>query len=585
MPISYPYLKSEGMQTFTLLAIIVCFANVFYFMNSSAIPIIQADAWYFLDVDVIKWAQGGFHWQDLFVKRGLVDHAQPLNKFFLYVNYRFFDLDFRFESFLGFFGLASIAIFFCLQFIRHVQQNNSDPVCGLVFLMAIFTLASLNATGLYSWTLVTFSFLPLFIAILTSWSMWKIITQNRLLIALPFSFIAFVIVGDTAAIILWFSISITVVLLKLRSDRVLFRKALIWLLVSGIYVGGYFLLLNFKFLFSESNSASGKSLDLLDIHFYIESIRIIFSSTLVQAQHLEVFGTNAKSVSWIIAIPVFYFYVQHFLQLLFFNRPVRDVDFLITFILTYATISIAAIIFGRVPEFGVEYLNQPRYVLVYQLIPFALLLKWAFSAKTNIKFIPQHFMYGIILISFAAFTLLQLGYSAKAHKSTRWISQWVSNQVVAISSYASDPAIPAGNCTAHSKPICNLPVSKRNELLSFLITHQLNLFNPDFQWKYRVFPVVKIEKYSLIGWGPQELKVNSTTQGIWIKFFQPIQEKNSEIKITLGGIEIERIYISGNVVTFDVPPAIKIAPGEHILSFRMLGDGKETMIGKLTISN
>lgn len=569
-------------QTFTLLAIVICLLNAFYFMCSSAIPIIQADAWYFLDVDVLKWANEGFHWDDLFVKRGLIDHAQPMNKFFLYLNYRLFNLDFRFESFLGFLGLVLITLFFIIKFFQHIRNNNSYFFSSLIFLMAIFTLSSLNATGLYSWTLVTFQFLPLFIAIVTAWYAWKMVLHNQLFLALPFSLIAFIIVGDTAAIILWVSISIAILLLNFRSDGLVLRRVIFWICGSGIYVGIYFLILNFNFLSADSTSASAKSLNLLDLNFYLESIRIIFSSTLMQGLHLEVFGENAKLVSWVVAVPVFYFYVMHFLQLLFISKPKNDIDFLITFILTYATISIVAIIFGRVPEFGVDYLNQPRYVLVYQLIPFALFLKWSFATQPS-EIFRRRLTTGAFVVFFAAFVMVQVIYSVKAHKSTRWISQWVSNQVVAISNYTNDPSIPSGNCTPHSKPICNLPVNKRNELLSLMINRQLNLFNPNFQWRYRVFPSIKTENLNVIAWGPQILSPSLQSKGIWIKLFQPIQNEAS-IKIRLGEIAIKKMYFLGNVITFDIPDSVKNTRGEYDLRLSIDDWKNEKYIGKLNIT-
>jgi hypothetical protein len=577
---AYQFSKKDLLKAFILLTISASFLNVFYFMCSSAIPIIQEDAWYFLDVDVIKWANEGFHAQDLFVKRGLVDHVQPLNKFFLYLNYRLFNLDFRFESLLGFFGLISIAIAFIYHFFQRIRQDSFPLVSSLIFLMAMFTLASLNATGLYSWTLVTFSFLPLGIAILAAWCVWQIVSRKQIFLTLPFLLVAFVVVGDTAAIILWVSIAITVLLLNFKDTNLLFRS-FAWLAAIGIYVGLYFLILNYKFLLAESGPAVGQPINLLDINFYLESIRIIFSSTLVQAQHLEVFGGKAKLVSWIIAIPVFYFYIRYFLRLLLTKKSYENIDFVITFILVYATVSIAAIVFGRVPEFGLEYLNQPRYVLVYQLIPFALLLNWSYS--TRLSLISNQKLGSVAVIAmFVIFSFVQLGYDAKAHKSVRWISQWVSNQVDAISNYASNPQLASGNCTLHSKPVCSLPMDKRNQLLSFLISHQLNLFNTDFQWKYRVFPSIKLDSYSVEAWGPQEIPVGSPTQGIWIKFFQPIQA-SLPIQIIFGEQEIDNIYISGNVVTFDIPPAMKLEQGEYVLKFKMAVDGAETTIGEFKV--
>src|SRR5690606_4691428 len=80
-------------------AVCVCsLLNVLYFISVAASPIVRDDAWYFLASQIHPWVEHGFSWTDIFVKRGLTDHAQPLNKLSLFLNYKLFNLDFKYEA-------------------------------------------------------------------------------------------------------------------------------------------------------------------------------------------------------------------------------------------------------------------------------------------------------------------------------------------------------------------------------------------------------------------------------------------------------------------------------------------------------
>jgi hypothetical protein len=480
--------KNTKLTVFIFLIISLCCFNVIYFVSSAANPLIGDDAWYFLDINIRKWISEGFELTDLFVKRGVTDHAQPLNKFLLYINYRFFHLDFRFESLMGLLGLFSIIYFFAFRFYKKLLIDVTPISSIIAFSMAMLIFTSLNATGIYTWSLVTYSFLPLAIAFACAWLTWSFLESQRVYSSLLFLLCSMLVIGDTASIILWVSILGTIILLFPAKDFSFKRKAITWLFASGIIVGSIFLIINWEFLFTNATNEATKTsqLHLTDPNFYLEAIRIIFSSSIIHGIHLTNFNDYSKTAAWIIALPIFYFYVKHFLDLTLKKKNSGDLDFLVTFILVYASVSIAAIMFGRVAEYGIDYLNQPRYVVIYQLIPFALLIKWAFSGDlTQEKRKVGHLT--IAIFAFIFLILIQLAVSASAYRSVSWIWRWHIEQVKAISQYVNNPTTPAGNCTPHSSPICGLPVSKRNELLNTLQSRNLNIFNSNFQNQHRLF--------------------------------------------------------------------------------------------------
>jgi len=482
-------ITSRATKTFIVfLTTFFCCLNVTYFLSLTANPLILSDAWYFFDVNIMKWITDGLSVSDFFVKRSIDDHAQPLNKIFLYANYKFFNLDFRWESLAGLLGLFSIIFFFTFLFFKKLNSNSVPIKNILMFFMALMVITSLNSTELYTWSLVTFSFLTLSIAFTTAWFTWRSIKKNTIVAPLLFFLFSILFIGDTASIILWLSMATTLILVCFNKEQEFRRKTFTWLLLSGILTGSIFLIINWTFLTAESTETAHRvnNLILTDINTYLEVIRIIFSSSIMHGIHLANFENHKFFISWAISIPIIFFYLKHFIDLILKKTEIKNIDFLVTFILIYASLSITAILFGRISYFGIEYLNQPRYVLIYQLIPFALFIKWAFSEKETVR--KHRWQHMPMTLLFLIFMSIQYSISIHAYCSVPWIWRWYAGQVKVIDNYLKNPTIPTGNCTDLSKPLCDLSIDKRNDLLKTLKTKQLNLFNTNFQHTYRLIP-------------------------------------------------------------------------------------------------
>lgn len=482
---SYVKISTLGVFIITML----CCMNVLYFVGQAVNPLIQSDAWYFLDTNIRKWISHGFNWSDLFVKRGLVDHAQPLNKFFLYINYRFLNLDFAFEALVGLTGYFSIILFFLYHFISKLLNGATTAQNTIAFLMALLVFTSLNATGLYTWSLVTFSFLPLFIAFSCGWLSWHFLHKKNVTVCILFFLLSTLAIGDTASIILWATIATTIVITSFSKDSEFFKRGALWIFIAGLFIVSIFLIINWNFLLNKTNTSAAKEtqLHLTDPSFYLESIRIIFSSSIIHGTHLSHLGSTSKFLSWLIALPLLFFYLKHFFDLIKNRKSLNEMDFIISFILIYASISIVAIIVGRVSEYGITYLNQPRYLVIYQLIPFSLFLKWAFS-DTSDKERRQKISFSVVSVTLFIFlSLVELKESVSAYRAVPWMWKWSIDQTKVISNYLNNPNLPAGNCTPHAIPICGLSKEKRNELLKILRDNKLNIFSWNFQNKYRLF--------------------------------------------------------------------------------------------------
>ena len=84
--------------------------DALYFVLRSANPVIRSDDWYYLDVFVRKAVTGHLGIADFFARRYDADHAQPLNKLVMLLEWRWFDLDFSVGAVIGVMAAAACAL-------------------------------------------------------------------------------------------------------------------------------------------------------------------------------------------------------------------------------------------------------------------------------------------------------------------------------------------------------------------------------------------------------------------------------------------------------------------------------------------
>jgi hypothetical protein len=137
--------------------ILLLYLNLFNYFYNVANPLIISDDWGFLYKYVINWETRGLKLSDLFGSRGLTDHAQPLHKFVLFINYKLFGLDYRLFSY---FALLFLFLFTVIILRLYLKANNNKELnfFSLLFLLFSFLiLFSLNQHGTASWPLAAFN--------------------------------------------------------------------------------------------------------------------------------------------------------------------------------------------------------------------------------------------------------------------------------------------------------------------------------------------------------------------------------------------------------------------------------------------
>lgn len=568
-----------------ILAVFFYCASTLYFISQVASPLIYADAWYFLDTAIKKWMLVGIDFSDFFIKRGAVDHAQPLNKITLLFLYKFLHLDFRFEALVGFLGLWAIMLMFVIIYYQRIIKGYLNWVSVIAFISAISIITSINVTDIYTWPLVTFSFLTFLLMLIASVMTWRFLTRESTFGAIAITILIIPLIGDTISILLWISLLVTVVVFSLSGNKNYKNRAIKWVIATTIYELVIYSLINWQFFIGGSThylTTQNKNLiSWFDPIFYMEIIKIVFSSSLVHRLHLITLGNSASTVSWVIALIVFGFYVRYFIMLFLTKKYHTMEKFLTTFILIYATTSVIAIIYGRVPVFGLDYLNQPRYVATYQLIPFALMMDFAYSwtyKKINISI-----FWGWLFFTAASLLLaMQFMFYVDAYKSVSSISMYYDKQAKAIGNYLIDPLLPAGNCTRANLTICDMSIDKRNELLGLLKKEHLNVLNTAFQMRYRLFPLEgKAQVFNVISWGPQMIRSTTNKVGIYIKLSDQLFDAKAQFIIVLNN---QKIYpaVDGDVLAFEVPSELTSKTGAYTIEL-IVGGSRSIPIGEFKV--
>jgi len=154
--------------------------------------------------------------------------------------------------------------------------------------------------------------------------------------------------------------------------------------------------------------------------------------------------------------------------------------------------TVAGIALQRIPNFGIEYLHQPRYVIFYQLNLAALgLMAYSVFNGTHAATEPgvgrrRQWAGGLLVMAVLGFGSLQWHLSQRSWEHAKYLSVYVQGAAATMGQLAADPGaqIPCADILT----VCDFPVAKRRELMYLLQNYQLNIFNPDFQAFYRLRP-------------------------------------------------------------------------------------------------
>ena len=483
--LSYPTGGRAAMPFAKRLVILIlpalAFLNAAWYIAYAANPLAMADAWYFIDAFLIRAQEQGVGIIDLYVKRGGSDHAQPLQKLLLLANARWFGLDFVMESLAGL--CMALGTYLVLQgVLLRDQMRQGRPFWQMLLGCAAIaaTLVSLNSGMVFNWSLVTLGYLPHLFAVIAATFLWRTLQEGKWsAFAVSFLVIAFTL--DSMAIIIGASFIMASALSALLGQsnwRRVIAAAVSILLMLVIYK-----LVSHNYLHAylpPEPAATSRGEQLIGLLPELPAMTTtVLSASLIHPLPLSnLVGDQATRVQLLLATLV------TLAHLWFWHRAIRSKwnasVFLSVCIMLMFYASVAGIIVGRITIFGPGYLNEPRYVLTYQMGTVALLLMLAGAPRSNPLYWRKSGTAVAVMLSILA---LQIPLSLHSWREGRFLQSYYHTMARQMYLLGLNPAHEPDTCVP-MLTICSSATNERIRTIRFLKDNQLNAYSPAVLHRY-----------------------------------------------------------------------------------------------------
>lgn len=457
--------------------------NAYSYSATAAIPLIQSDAWYFLDGFLGRFLEYGFSASDVFRQANPADTNLPLQKLFLFFHTRFFGMDFRLEGILATVAAVASVAYFSSAAARRPLSRWGVAEYGLLATLALLYL-SLNSTNIYTWPLAGMWFVPLLIAAVY----FSCVTRDgRTPVPIAVASLLLGLLLDEVAYLV-FAAAVGSVLLShyRRSPRTV--VTLITAGAAGIAVARLVYWWFNRDVIAEVGTVGRSFTPLLAPDVWKAVSIPLTESVVAQANVIELLGASGAFVSngiWmLLAIAHAWFWWR-----VICPDPAASVDdgrltrFAAALMLLFYGL-VLGIVVQRVPTFGFDYLHQPRYVMFYQLNVVALVLMAYRQCTSAVAASARRRAAGTLAV--ALLLVLQWQLSVVAWKQVKYLSVYLEGVSRSIGNLQADPASTM-KC-ADIMTVCNFPPAKRAELLDRLLRYRMNIFSTDFQGFYRLHP-------------------------------------------------------------------------------------------------
>lgn len=489
----FPVVQPRLATLFFALVLLAVMANAIAFTASTANPVIASDNWFFLDRVVIPYAHGAMQPTDLLLKRGALDHSQPLQRLLLIANYEWFDLDLRAEAvFAVLTGALSLLLLGWLA-RRELAAGGTLARLGYVTLAAVYF--SLSATMVFTWSLVTLGYLTNLALFVWLAVVWRSVSNARAT-AVGLAALATLVLGivaDDTGLIAVIAASAACLWHGFRTGAWRGAIGTIAALVAGYLAYSMF----YRALAPAMPPAvgaglafdPGHSLQVLQAGFgdAWQWVVVPLTQSLVHRMTLvDWFGAAADNV--VIAIAALLALGHAWFWAKALRGRVDHMAFMAIALMLLFYGWVAGIVLARVPEFGVGYLWQPRYASIYRMHVVALLLMLIAQAPAMRPASSEArpgsrparaaaFAFPVVL---SAVLLFQLPLAVVAWRSAPSIDRWNENMARQLHALARDPAHAPSACVPQLK-LCHAPPADRVRIATFLSDQRLSVFSPAVQ--------------------------------------------------------------------------------------------------------
>lgn len=498
--------------------------NALAYTATNAIPLPVADSWFFIESFVRPALEGDLRLADFFVQRGAGDHSQPLQKLVLLADVRWNDMDFRSEAVFG----ISLGVLTCsglAWLVAWGASTSRERILAALGAVAIFAGGlSLNATNIYTWYLVALIWMSLNL----SFVFWGLLGRRRktgqtAIWTAAATFVLALLLDELA--LPAFAALAGALLIRdgLRRPRLIVVTVLAG--TAAIVVARYLLELTVSTPGS-ADATGGSIAGLAGVLLSPDAWKLVvgpLADSVIHQVHLQSWFPGKAGIAQVfIAVLLLVGHACFWWRAMTGPRP-RDVILVIAvsaMLFFYA--SIAGIALSRVPQFGMEYIHQSRYVVIYQLNLVALALMFLAPAPAPAE---SHAQYGwwatpwIVGGMAVALITLQMLLAYSAWRDAGYLQSYVRNAATTLFELGRNPAETPPSCPS-ILVVCQSPPQRRIETMELLKSHRLNLYSPEFQDTYRIEGLNDNESTTATGeqaatdcdgvkalaWGPERIK-------------------------------------------------------------------------------
>ncbi|MGC1547377.1 MAG: hypothetical protein WA777_02505 [Rhodanobacter sp.] len=483
-------LMLNAVRLVSWLFVLLAMLNALYFVLRASSPVIQADSWWFLDVFVRKAIDGNLGFADFFIKRGGGDHAQPLFKLVLLLEWRYFDLDFVVGAVFGVIAVAACAAVLHRVVLAQCSHDGSRSVRYLAWAAMCALLFSLNSLDPWTWPLVALENITTLVILLFMLAVWYAHRRQRYVL-LAIATLVLGISSDDSALIAVLAVVLALLLAAFADPAQ--RGRSLWKTLAVI--GACMLLVRIGY--AHAPGAGGASL-------------LVSQLKLLPGRFLE--GGWWQWLLWPLVLPVSYhnpfpsvqahiwFGIQVVLGVLLliahvlfwrraFRGPYDRPVFVAVGLMLLSYGWVVGILLGRVAVFGNDYLVQPRYVLLYAGHLIALLLMWVGSSNEapRVGWWRHAIGTGVSVMGCLLLLAVQIPLSTNAWHMRPYEWDYYAKMAGQIDALARDPV---HDTHCEMVPMCGGTPEQRRDLTQLLSENRLNIYSPQVQHWHHYLPTL-----------------------------------------------------------------------------------------------
>jgi hypothetical protein len=475
---------------------IAAMLNAWTFSYATSIPLVQSDAWIFLDTYVRKYLEGDFGWRDFFLQGHSSDTNLPLHKLVLLFHINHFSMDFKVEGLIG--AASGIGLVLLLAAAAAGPNPSRWNVAGYALLAWLaLVILSLNSSNVYTWPLATMWFLNVLL-----------VTVYLVIMARP-GMSPWTAAATTVVLGLLLDEVALVAVLSAVAALMMVRDATSWrsrakraaaALAGLVLVRSAYALFN-AFHGVAADPATGAGL-LQGLAALVspDGLRMLLLPLGDSLIHLHArqdwFASGHQAVGYALGAVLLAAHFAFWWIALASRGPLSAADARLRrvavalMLVFYGTL--AGIMLQRVPVFGLEYVHQPRYVLFYHLNLAALgLMAFSWYRAGIERSVIRRLGGSALPALLIAMAVLQWHLSVRSWQHAKHLSVYVEGVARTLGQLSIDPGTDAA--CADILTVCDFPPQKRAQMLDLLVNYRLNVFNPGFQALYRLQPLAVLK--------------------------------------------------------------------------------------------